>query len=481
MYFASSVTIGPRFFAKAFNDYADRYWAFAREILQNSIDCGSATIDVHVVEEWIKRTTSVVVENDGEPMSSDVLTGKLLSLGESGKDFGAGAVGGFGKAKEILYFAHVGYVITTGGLQVEGSGAGYNLTEAPVPCDGTRSTVAWDGLNVEALKSAFRRFIELCNRPNVAFFLNGERVRGRHAAGDPVRTLDHDGQPWAEVRLSKAEKNLLVVRIGGVPMFQAHCDYKGTVILDLLGTSGSKLTSNRDGLKYPYSDQLRQFITTIAIDRRTAFVLEKAEYTRFEGDKLRTAKDQAPAAGPPSWLVAARADQPEAMGGAGIQVQVLDRAEAPGPRNRLGHEFILKNTVRRPVPDAYNPGSESFGDYAKWLARAWAGCLLELHDLLGVEEPFSVGFLFSEDIEAEYEKSPERGKVYYCSPCKVSRKGHSRRYTKADRFEVLASAAHEFVHGALGESYHGEDYASKLTDVMALVMKHRNRFTRHLA
>lgn len=36
--YAQSVTIGPEFFAKSFNDYRDKFWAFAREILQNSID-----------------------------------------------------------------------------------------------------------------------------------------------------------------------------------------------------------------------------------------------------------------------------------------------------------------------------------------------------------------------------------------------------------------------------------------------------------
>src|ERR1700675_3686283 len=99
--FANSVTIGPQFFSKAFNDYSNKYWAFAREILQNSIDCGSTEISIRVAED-LSGGTIVPVNNDGEPMSSDVLVNKLLSLGASGKDF-KGSVGGFGKAKEILY------------------------------------------------------------------------------------------------------------------------------------------------------------------------------------------------------------------------------------------------------------------------------------------------------------------------------------------------------------------------------------------
>src|SRR5262245_12122396 len=100
--YAQSVTIGPEFFTKSFNDYRDQFWAFAREIMQNSLDCGATAIDITVVEVPDDDQTLVVVRNDGAPMTRDILVGRLLSLGSSGKDF-QGAVGGFGKAKEILY------------------------------------------------------------------------------------------------------------------------------------------------------------------------------------------------------------------------------------------------------------------------------------------------------------------------------------------------------------------------------------------
>src|SRR5207237_5940442 len=81
--YASSVTIGPEFFGKSFNDYRDKYWAFAREIMQNSIDCGSRSIDISIREMPDDDATLVVVRNDGEPMTEDILVGKLLSLGSS--------------------------------------------------------------------------------------------------------------------------------------------------------------------------------------------------------------------------------------------------------------------------------------------------------------------------------------------------------------------------------------------------------------
>ena len=505
MSFANSVTIGPQFFSKAFNDYSNKYWAFAREILQNSIDCGSTEINISVVVD-LSGGTIVTVINDGEPMSSDVLVNKLLSLGASGKDF-KGSVGGFGKAKEILYFAHRSYVIVTGGLHVSGSGAGYNLEQAAVPQDGTLSQVIWDGNHADSLVANFKRFIELC-RPGILFTLNGNAIQPKLATGTLNRTLDRDENPWAEVRLSQVEENLLVVRMGGIPMFHRRTEFKGTVCIELLGTSAERLTSNRDGLLWSFSDQLNAFITSIAIDKKTVFKLEKAEYKRFRGTKLRRpskakvaaymeavkqfaeilkpaapaqgpvvqapAPQQAPAA-PGRITTTALVTEPAPMGGAGILVEVVGQTEAPNP---LGHEFLIKNCVRRAVPAEFDPAT--FSDHAKWLAKAWAGCLVELHAIYDIDHQFSVGFLFSEDIEAEHETSEEYGRVYFLNPCKVSKEKSTRRYKKTDRFALLALVAHEFVHG-LGFSYHDESYASKLTEVMAVVLKNGRRFSAHLS
>lgn len=180
--YAQSVTIGPEFFTKSFNDYRDKFWAFAREIMQNSLDCGSTTIDIVIREEEDEGRTVVVVGNDGEPMTKDILVNKLLSLGSSGKDF-RGAVGGFGKAKEVLYFAHRAYTISSGDLWVSGSGAGYDIEESNTPIHGTRSMVTWEGCVAERLREGFRRFIALCDRRGLHVHA---RRRVPEAADPPV-------------------------------------------------------------------------------------------------------------------------------------------------------------------------------------------------------------------------------------------------------------------------------------------------------
>src|SRR5262249_54396167 len=156
--------------------------AFAREVMQNSIDCGSTRITVSVTEG--DDVTRVDVGNNGAPMDRETLVNKLLSLGESGKSF-QNAVGGFGKAKEILYFAHKEYAIRAGDWPVTGSGAGYDIEPMGSRHHGTTSTVWWEGCHRDALVGQFGRFVHLCGTGDrVQFFIEGERVRPRvHPGG----------------------------------------------------------------------------------------------------------------------------------------------------------------------------------------------------------------------------------------------------------------------------------------------------------
>jgi hypothetical protein len=476
--YAQSVTIGPEFFVKSFNDYRDRYWAFAREILQNSIDCGSTSIEITIAEVPEEDRTLVVVRNNGEPMTRETLVGKLLSLGSSGKDF-QGTVGGFGKAKEILYFSHRSYTVASGGYRITGSGAGYDLEEGQF-FQGTRSAVAWGGLVAGHLRAQFRRFIELCDRRRCAFTLDGEAIKPKLPRFQMERPLIHEGKEWARLGVCRFEANLLLVRIGGLPMFVERTDYRRTLVLELQGQSGTLLTANRDGLRYPHSTHLRELITQMAVDRRSALKREEPVYTRFAGPKLQRPKkpenheDITPENTAVAYVTAARATATSPAGG--IAVEPKGRIDAP---SILGHEFIIKNCVRRRLPRGFDPENLPLDKHAHWLAKAWAGCLLELHELHEVDQSFSVGFVFSEDVEAEFERSPEYGSVYYLNPSVIGKRSISRRWKKVDRGQIAAVAAHEFVHGGLGLKYHGEDYADRLTHVMGIVLSHWRRFARH--
>ncbi len=469
--YAQSVVIGPEFFTKSFNDYRDKYWAFAREIMQNSLDCGSTRIGIEITE--FDQETRVAVRNDGEPMTREILINKLLCLGSSGKDF-KGAVGGFGKAKEILYFAHKSYSIASGDWNVSGSGAGYDI-EPGESYPGTCSHVVWSGLVGDSLRRAFRTFISLCGRRKVTYTLDGEIHMPEVPRFVFRRPLDHEGVTWANLGISSFQRNLVLVRLGGIPMFTENSDFPGTVIIELQGTSGERLTANRDSLRYPYSTRFRDLITQMAVDRQSTLKLEQPVYTRYGGPKLRgTAKTPIDDFPSESVSVAARRDQDA---GGGIVVIPQDRNEAA--TSLLPYEFIVKNCVRRRVPREFDPLDVQFSDYAHWLAWAYAGCLTELHRLFEIDHEFSTGFVFSDMAEAEFETSSEYGRVYYINPVRIGKRSNKHRYKKSQRGEIVSVVAHEFVHGALDQSYHGEDYANWLTNVMGKVCNHWRRFARH--
>ncbi len=501
MSFANSISIGPEFFAKAKNDYASFTWALTREFFQNSIDApGSDRIDVEVITVE-GGVTQMTVRNNGTPMTEEILVGKLLSLGGTGKGF-QGSVGGFGKAKEVLYFCHRSYQIQTGDMLVEGSGAGYNLHKGCVEVlNGTRSTITLDRNLTDALVGDVRRFAAYAQWDG-AIVLNGERLDCKLRKGSPRREFE-----WGTVYTSKAIPHRVIVRVGGIPMFSHRTDLDRTVIVELKGASVDVLTSNRDGLVYKYEDEFDQFLTDLVTNKSRALKAQNPSYTHYSGAKFKASKETperktggvnarsivgdvvaafaggavVPASGGEAGTVLVSggrigvlASGPQTGGG-------LPESYEPSPVSVISEEFILKNETTLKIPDYYQPDSDQFGTYGKKLARMWGRLVLELHRMYSLEQEFAIGFVFSDDAEAQYEKTREYGVVYYLNPAEIATQKNSeskslrKRFALTERDRVLAIAVHEFVHG-LGFSGHDENYAGKLTDVFARVMKERKRF-----
>lgn len=479
MSFDRSVSIGPEFFAKARNDYRDHFWAFAREIVQNCLDAPKTSrVAISIVEA--DGVTTVVVENDGQPMTEEILVGKLLSLGSSGKDNDPNAVGGFGKAKEILYFCHREYMIETGTLVVRGSGAGYNLDAATTPLLGTRSTIVWEGMHAARLERAFRKLLGMSQRL-VEFTLNGERVQGGLGKGTRKRVFD-----WGATYTNAAIENQVVVRVNGMPMFWANTQCPQGVIVEITGKSTERLTSNRDGLIYPYYAELDGFITQLAIDSGSALRVAEPEYLHVQGDKLNNGvvgdeddDDTNEKISATIAAIAALAASPVGQGSAG-DVRGASEIDGRGgifggPPAQVSFDFVVKNTTGRKLPATFDPASERFSKAALRLTKTWVGCLLTLHRLTGNRDKFSVGFIFDIERYAEYEKG-RYGRVYYVNPCVPGDAAFKQSLGPKDKYKILSYAAHEYVHG-LGYDYHGEEYAAKLTQIMELVMTNLGEFT----
>lgn len=503
---ARHITIGPEFFIKAKNDYANWHWAIVREFFQNCIDCGSTKISVSCDEE--SGMTRLAVINNGTPMDEDILINKLLSLGSSGKNFEGENTGGFGKAKEILYFCHANYQIHSGSLLVDGVGAAYDLRTDCAFFPGTMSIITIEGSHSTELLKEIGRFIGYTQWDG-SFEVNGVEKKGELWKGSPRRDLG-----FAKVYTNRSFRYLMIVRMNGTPMFTKGISLDRCVIVELKGKSDEVLMSNRDGLVEPYSSELSDFVTELAVDKRSALKNRRRgpRYIQYRGKKMchqrvldvaqvvdlaATAARVADAvagtpAEPTTAGVAVSLDPPTPpsyreeveTGGRSAARDVPTGTYRPSRVATLGTNFILKNETDLKIPAYYDPGSGEFSDYSRKLVRIWGRLMVEMHRLFDVEDEFSIGFIFDDGDEVSTEAEHENGdfgRVYYLNPCVVVEQNHTysksfkKRFKLTERDRLVMIALHEFVHG-LGLGWHDERYANKLTDMAAKVMKERKRF-----
>jgi hypothetical protein len=490
----ANVTIGPEFFKKELNEYADWVWAFIREACQNSIDargCDHIRWDIRL---GTNGDTVVVWENNGAVMDEDVILNKLFSLGTSGKNF-EGSVGGFGKAKVLLYFAQDSYVIQSGDLQVSGVGGTYDLQRVNSYQPGTCSVVVIGGDHVEKLSNAVKKFAAYCQwRGSISLRVGDADPSIYHCnlrKGSPRRDLS-----FGKVYTNKSFKNRLIVRMGGMPMFSQYVDYEGTVLIELTGSSAECLTANRDGLNYKFGSELRSFVADLSNNRQKA-LNSGGSYVIYEGDLLGNTEKNVPVScSSEDALLGLFGDQSAQAAKGSFEAPECDGRQESGIRAvvkelvevAISTRFVLLNRTDLKIPSCYIP-QKDFSDYSSKLLKAWGKLLVELYKMEKIDGSFSVGFVFSEpddcgrDTEASYEGSKD-GHVYFISPAQLvkqssgSSRSFKKRFLLTERDRLLSIAVHEFVHGAYGLHQHNETYAAVLTEIFAKVMKNRKRFNK---
>lgn len=474
------VGISQDFFEKGLQDYASWRDSWVRETSQNGSDCGASTIKFQ-----FSRTpdgdTLAVVENDGPPMDEETLLGKFLCLGGTTKD-SKDTVGGFGLAKVVIALAHKFYRIDTGCCRVVGSGGDFEVEQRDF-FHGTRTEVLMKGDQVAALRRAVRDFIAYAQL-NCEIILDGVSHRPNLKKGKPRRDMG-----FGVVYTNRTHPHTMVVRIGGIPMFTEYVSVDRGVIVELKGKSNEVLTANRDGLVRPYSSQLSAFVTELAVDKRSALKSRDPDYRHYAGDRLRHCNQRSVdvsdlVAGPDG---AAPTTESPNCDGASVPGAVRVAALAPTryapkrPTASIGQEFLVKNETGLEIPRYFLPDTGEFSPYSRKLVRAWGRILLTLHRIFEHEAEFAIGFVFTADDEAQFEEG-RYGKVYFLNPVTVVEQKSSgsrsfrKRFQLTERDRLIAIAAHEFVHGGLGFRYHDEPFASRQTDVMAVVMRHRRKF-----
>jgi hypothetical protein len=482
----ATVGIGPQFFKKSLNDYRDWRWALPREAMQNSMDAPRSR-NINILIETVDGNTLFTWSNDGDPMSKEELEGKLLTLGESGKDF-KGTVGGFGKAKEILLFSHLSYEILTGDYRVVGSGGNYDIENWPYFA-GTQTKVLIEGDISHTLITNLKTFLFMSQWRGVT--INGETYNETLHKGSRRREFD-----WGIIYTNKSIADRMVVRINGIPMFYRHLDCnRRCVVVELKSGNASVLQSNRDSLKYEYQSQLDAFIDEITVNKVSAFRDTQPRYTHYNGKKLFNLAATRANDTIQSIIAEAYATIPTKMDVDDfVQMVIEDKAAvyAPakqatyeqGSQSKISHEFVIKNNTGMGIPAHYLPSD--FSEYSEKLTKIWTKSMLALHDLFGKKVEFSVGFIFDEDRAAEFESGVGYGNVYYINPITIIKQDSSNsrsmakrwKFTPAGRWSILAKAVHEYVHGAMGLSGHDELYSSTLTELMGVVLKERQRFNK---
>lgn len=505
-----SIKIGPAFFAKEKNDYQNWRFAWIRELVQNGSDApGTDTIEFNFKFDGTHTIASCT--NNGSPMTKNILVEKFLAIGESGKNF-MGTVGGFGKAKTLIAFTHDHYNIRTGTLEVDGEGAQYTLSEDHPYFHGTTTTVKMRGDETDKLLNEAKRFVAYAQWDGIVR-INGTNYECDMRKGSPRKSYD-----WGTVYTNKTIPNRVIVRVGGIPMFSEYTSFDRTVIVELAGASVDVLTSNRDGLSGKYEDEFQEFLTDLITNKSKALKASSPSYTRFSGAKYAHRKTEAVKASARSIVgdteprtakerlgttiaafVGGQNSPSSSAGGSGGHVldssrigvavqqteemsEVIERVveRRITPVSTIAEEFILKNDTTLKIPDYYRPDCDQFGTYSRKLARIWGRLMLELHRKYELETEFSIGFVFSEDAEAEHEDG-SYGTVYYLNPAKIveqqasASKSFKKRFALTERNRLLSIAVHEFLHG-LGFRYHDENFAAKLTDMMGQIMDDRKRF-----
>ena len=268
------VQVPHSYFRKAKTEYADWRWAMIREFIQNSYDAQATTIDFRLSVND-RDSIELSVDDDGIGMDRDTLENVLLCMGGSRKP--EGAIGGFGYAKAILFFAHQSYTIRTQNLRIEGSGGEYRLSVENTVVVGTQITAEldddsdlFDEWRDRIVHYAAACYMEYATGRPVTIRLDGEELpQNNDSAYDfyvqtPLGTVWYDEEP-------DSCRSEFVVFVSGLPMF-SETFYSRTNQSALVGglelESGSAvLTANRDGFNTETGDLFAKVVGDLIQDQ----------------------------------------------------------------------------------------------------------------------------------------------------------------------------------------------------------------------
>jgi hypothetical protein len=485
----AQVKIGASFFKKAKQDYLRWPEAWVREAFQNACDSGANEIEFSFIKTSDNEIHAKIYDN-GCGMTEDTLVNKLLSLGESGKNF-EGSVGGFGKAKEILFFAQNSYIISTSHafndtLIVTGAGGDYEISSVSND-NGVTGTKIDVMLDVEK-HYTLNKFIDVAKTTIMRSgfvgkaTVNGEVITGRTTATEEIREFSF-GKLFKANRPADLYIGGILIRVKGSPMF-TYCvsNLEYDVVLELNEGNSNTLTSNRDQLASTISTEFSTFVERLTIDKASALLKQAKKMTLFIGKKNKpkkqnqnTSSNQQINSG--SFVSNAASVQLEPIEINGNTINPVEKPKFDVKENEkqevdmvfgeTEETYLQYVSIIEKIPARWNVTSDSKN--VKWLLEAWEIAVNECCKLCNqTGTNFITGFVFDEKTEALYSSQENGGMVaFLINPVETGFTMKFRK-TKEGCAALLALAAHEVIH--INQYYHDEYFSSAYTKLMKSVI-----------
>lgn len=475
------------FFQMAIKDY--RHWqkALWREFFQNSIDAGASKIkiasDIH--------NNSVTIIDNGSGMTLDVLQNKLFCLGGSHKK--QGAVGAFGKAKELLFFSWPSYYIKTGDFEVKGKYNEYIIEDLEDYYSGTRCTITLpkNDVSVQTLLSYGREVASLMETSCQIIF-DGQLVETGWRRGNLVQDLG-----WCQIfhDIKEQRTNYLRVRVAGIWMFDVYVGAGiGAVTVELTKNSIDCLTSNRDGLQDRYQQELDMFIKRLIADTQQALKPTPVITRRiYEGagainiatatGALNTGLDQLSNNVMDEGLVALAKSMQNILNLQGFMseltanrfAQVGVIAKNDGDIERWSFDYKDRMAFIGYQPDfatKYESDKETYIEKfmktkkATLLIKMWTEVVKEVMLTSGHFVTFTAGFIFEDGVEAQLEQRDGQYFVYLNPDLVLSNTAYKSAIFKKRRVlieDLKDKAIHEIAH--IRCDYHDENFVNQMAKI----------------
>jgi hypothetical protein len=510
------VNVSERFFDNALRDYSEWPVKWWREVIQNAVDEGARNIYL-TCEELEDGTWELGCDDDGPGMGRELLFETFLKMGATGKDGRPGAIGGFGKAKELILGPWISWIIHTRDIRLQGVGLFHETyEELPVPHykNGTSITVIMPA-DQHSDESAAREFLERCNTSGVKFFLNNVRINTRLARGTRVKDLSNG----VLYRNQAKRWGAVLVRVNGLYMFSMSSTLLpkyGTIIAELTGDSKKFLTANRDGfVNWREGYEITGFVDEVRTEGKRALQVKENLITEtWEGEGRITTEqgmtDILDALGPLPEVPAGEAFKVDAS----VISQVAETSDELGDVMRtetgplqLGPatsyvtkevlhdqplvgassvealaqqlawrpDFMLHNEVSGlRIPKKFTP--EGMTGRIAALVEVWAEACRWVFIQLGERAEYGVGLTFSTDALALAWTRPD-GNWLLLNPLRtvdplerleIPAGDIMVKSNRDDMKELYARAIHEVTHIASGYMHHESSFAGALTHNFAL-------------